>query len=131
MERLQSKCLIERECLTPSKVKLHRIGGQTPNLAVNAAIQNMLLIVHPLRLGAIWRTGSFAYHPKMKALFGLREKDQVVGFIYGGYPECHQRKENDYPPLQKEQRGLKQMTAIHPRDSSDRISQDRELPVYL
>jgi nitroreductase len=55
--------------------------------AVSAAIQNMLLAAHALGLGAIWRTGAPTYHPKMKASFGLREQDEVAGFIYVGYPE--------------------------------------------
>lgn len=55
--------------------------------AVSAAVQNMLLTAHALGLGAIWRTGKFAYHPKVKKLFGLKEKDAIVGFIYVGYPE--------------------------------------------
>ena len=49
--------------------------------AVNAAIQNMLLAAHGLGLGAIWRTGKSTYHPKMKELFGLREKDEVLGLF--------------------------------------------------
>lgn len=60
--------------------------------AVNAAIQNMLLAAHALGLGAIWRTGKHAYHSKMKQLFGLRERDEVLGFIYIGYPEFPQRE---------------------------------------
>lgn len=52
-----------------------------------AAIQNMLLAAHALGLGAVWRTGSQAYHPKMRELFGLHQEDEVLGFIYIGYPD--------------------------------------------
>ncbi|MGD8188396.1 nitroreductase family protein [Brevibacillus ginsengisoli] len=55
--------------------------------AVNAAIQNMLLAAHALGLGAIWRTGKPAYHPIMKQQFGLRDQDEILGFIYIGYPD--------------------------------------------
>ncbi len=55
--------------------------------AVHAAVQNMLLAAHALGLGAIWRTGQPAYHPKMKRLFGLRPQDEVAGFVYVGYPD--------------------------------------------
>jgi nitroreductase len=55
--------------------------------AVHAAVQNLLLAAHALGLGAIWRTGAAAYHPKMKSLFGLTDQDQLVGFIYLGYPD--------------------------------------------
>jgi nitroreductase len=60
--------------------------------AVNAAIQNMLLAAHALGLGAVWRTGKPCYHPKMKELFGLKGKEEVLGFIYVGYPDMPERK---------------------------------------
>lgn len=65
----------------PKVIKLEEVG------AVNAAIQNLLLAAHELGLGAIWRTGKPAYHPKMKELFGLQENDEILGFIYVGYPD--------------------------------------------
>ncbi|MBO9605168.1 MAG: nitroreductase [Paenibacillaceae bacterium] len=55
--------------------------------AVHAAVQNMLLAAHALGLGAIWRTGEPAYHPLMRQAFGLQEPDQIVGFVYIGYPD--------------------------------------------
>jgi nitroreductase len=63
--------------------KVHR---QEEHAAVHAAVQNMLLQAHALGLGAIWRTGAPAYHADMKSAFGLLEADEVVGFIYVGYP---------------------------------------------
>ncbi|MGO4887351.1 nitroreductase [Anaerobacillus sp. MEB173] len=65
----------------PKVINIEEVG------AVNAAIQNMLLAAHALGLGAIWRTGKPTYHSKMKQLFGLREQDEVLGFIYLGYPD--------------------------------------------
>jgi nitroreductase len=59
--------------------------------AVIAAIQNMLLAAHALGLGAIWRTGKACYHPKMKKCFGLSDRDEVLGFIYIGYPDLPPR----------------------------------------
>lgn len=70
----------------PKAIEIEEVG------AVNAAIQNMLLAAHALGLGAIWRTGKFAYHPKMNELFGLREQDKVLGFIYIGYPDMPKRE---------------------------------------
>lgn len=55
--------------------------------AVHAAVQNMLLTAHALGLGAIWRTGEPTYHHKMQKAFGLNGHDQLVGFIYVGYPD--------------------------------------------
>ncbi len=54
--------------------------------AVHAAVQNMLLTAHDLGLGAIWRTGAAAYHPRMRQAFDLQEQEQIVGFVYIGYP---------------------------------------------
>ena len=64
-----------------------QVFPQEEKAAVYAAIQNMLLAAHALGLGAIWRTGAPAYHPKMKALFHLGPEDEVAGFIYLGYPD--------------------------------------------
>ncbi|WP_113927856.1 nitroreductase [Bacillus sp. P14.5] len=55
--------------------------------AVYAAIQNMLLAGHGLGLGGFWRTGKPAYHGKMRELFGLSHKGDVLGFLYFGYPK--------------------------------------------
>jgi nitroreductase len=55
--------------------------------AVSSAVQNMLLAAEALGLGAIWRTGEPTYHPLIKKFFGLREIDEMVGFIYIGYPD--------------------------------------------
>ncbi len=58
--------------------------------AAHAAVQNLLLMAHANGLGAIWRTGDPAYHPKMKQALGLEGNEQVVGLIYVGYPDVQQ-----------------------------------------
>ncbi|MCC3375090.1 nitroreductase family protein [Cohnella sp. REN36] len=55
--------------------------------AAHAAVQNLLLAAHALGLGAVWRTGEPAYHPKMQAAFGLEGQEEVVGLVYLGYPD--------------------------------------------
>lgn len=70
----------------PKVIEIEEVG------AVNAAIQNMLLAAHALGLGAVWRTGKPTYHSKMKELFGLRERDEVLGFVYIGYPDIPERE---------------------------------------
>jgi nitroreductase len=55
--------------------------------AVHAAVQNLLLTAHGSGLGAIWRTGEPAYHPKMKQALGLEGNEQVVALVYVGYPD--------------------------------------------
>jgi nitroreductase len=69
--------------------------------AVHAAVQNMLLAAHALGLGAIWRTGDPTYHPKMRQAFGLNEHEQLVGFIYIGYPDMAEPKAERTPLEQK------------------------------
>jgi nitroreductase len=54
--------------------------------AVAMAIQNMLLAAHARGLGAMLRTGPVAYHPAVRRHLGLGEDEQVVGFVYLGYP---------------------------------------------
>jgi nitroreductase len=53
-------------------------------MAVSAAVQNMLLAAHALRLGAVWKTGAFAYDSEIKTHLGLAPSDMVVAFLYIG-----------------------------------------------
>lgn len=71
--------------------------------AVHCAVQNMLLTAHAHGLGTIWRTGDPTYHPKMKENFGLSGKEEMVGFIYMGYPEAIPTKAERLPFAQKTQ----------------------------
>lgn len=59
--------------------------------AVACSVQNMLLTAHALGLGAIWRTGKICYHPQLKTFFGLTGKQQLLGFVYIGYPAMEPR----------------------------------------
>ncbi|GLV57302.1 nitroreductase [Dictyobacter sp. S3.2.2.5] len=54
--------------------------------ATAAAVQNMLLAAEEMGLAAIWRTGEAAYDPRIKHWFGLAAEDQLVAFVYLGYP---------------------------------------------
>jgi nitroreductase len=54
--------------------------------ATAAAAQNMLLAAHALGLGAIWRSGELAFTPEVQSFLGLSERDQVLGFLYIGFP---------------------------------------------
>jgi nitroreductase len=55
--------------------------------AAAAAVQNLLLAAHALGLGAMWRTGTAAFEPKVKAFLGFAPDQHLIGFIYIGYPE--------------------------------------------
>ena len=65
----------------------HNVIPQEEHAAVHAAIQNMLLTAHALGLGAIWRTGSICYNPKVTKFFDLSDRGEVVAFVYLGYSE--------------------------------------------
>ncbi|HEX2995951.1 MAG TPA: nitroreductase [Anaerolineales bacterium] len=56
--------------------------------AAAAAIENLLLAVHALGLGAKWRTGEWARDAKVKEFLGFEADQHVIGFIYLGYPEA-------------------------------------------
>ncbi len=69
--------------------------------AAHAAVQNLLLAAHDNGLGAVWRTGAPTYHPKMKQAFQLGEREELVGFIYVGYPDMPQPAATRTPGTEK------------------------------
>lgn len=52
--------------------------------AVAAATQNLLVAATARGWGSMWRTGPATYDPGVKTALGLREDDDIVGFIYLG-----------------------------------------------
>lgn len=56
-------------------------------LAAGCAAHGLLLAAHAQGLGAVWRTGEFAYDRHVMAGLGLTEDEQLLGFIYLGTPE--------------------------------------------
>ena len=55
--------------------------------ATAGAVQTLLLAAPALGLAGFWRTGEPAYADDVKAYFGLKPDDDIVGFVYVGYPE--------------------------------------------
>ena len=53
-------------------------------LSAASAAQNILLASHALGYAGIWRTGSMAYNSDVKQGLGLKENEEIVGFIYLG-----------------------------------------------
>ncbi|GMU47531.1 MAG: hypothetical protein AMXMBFR26_23130 [Porticoccaceae bacterium] len=53
-------------------------------LSAGAAAQNLLNAAYAQGVGAIWRTGAFAYDPLVKAGLGLAVGEHIVGFLYLG-----------------------------------------------
>lgn len=56
-------------------------------LAVGCAAHGLLLAAHAQGLGAVWRTGEFAYDRHVAEGLGLTADEQLLGFIYLGTPE--------------------------------------------
>lgn len=54
--------------------------------AVSAAIQNLLLGATALGLASYWTSGEPVSLPEVKAFAGLEPPDQIVGFVYLGWP---------------------------------------------
>jgi nitroreductase len=91
-ERLQRE--LNRAFRAPVVIVVIASPANRPNVlkeeelaACHAAVQNMLLAAHAQGLGAIWRTGKAAYHPAAKQGFELTDQEQIVGYIYVGYPD--------------------------------------------
>ena len=53
-------------------------------VATGAAAQNMLLTLQAMGYGAVLLSGPNAHDPLVKSAFGLKDKDELIGFIYVG-----------------------------------------------
>ena len=53
-------------------------------LAAGAAVQNLLLALHAMGFGSVWRTGALTDSTAVKQFFALDDSNHVVGFIYVG-----------------------------------------------
>ena len=63
--------------------------------AAAAACQNLLLAAHAEGLAAKWRTGSPATDPAVKQFLGFEPDQNLIAFIYIGYPE------GEAPPVER------------------------------
>lgn len=73
----------------------NKVPAIEQQLAVAAGIQNILNIAYAQGLGAIWRTGSMAYHSHVKQALGLDQQEDILGFIYLGHVNCKLKKAPD------------------------------------
>jgi len=69
--------------------------------AAHAAVQNLLLAAHDAGLGAVWRTGDGLAHPEMVKAFELAPSEEIVGFIYIGYPDMTPAAITRVPAVEK------------------------------
>lgn len=82
--------------------------------AAMAAAQNMLLASEALGYGSVFLTGPNTYDQKIKAAFGLEEKDALVGFLYIGTPSEPMKDKQRLEPWQvtRQWRGAGEMEPL-------------------
>ena len=62
-------------------------------IAAGGAVQNMLNAAHALGYGAILLSGPAIEHPRVKASFGLRERDYFLGTVFIGTAKVSPQQE--------------------------------------
>jgi nitroreductase len=74
-------CVIE-----DPKIHLPKVVELEEHHATGAAMQNILLAAHDMRLGAMLRTGAAAAYPQVRDYLGVAGNELIAGFVYLGYP---------------------------------------------
>jgi nitroreductase len=76
-----------------SNIKEHpRVPNIEQMLSTAAAAQNILLSLHALNYGAIWRSGVFALNDKIHKYFNLNKNQQILGYLYVGKPTMEPKR---------------------------------------
>lgn len=55
--------------------------------ATSCAVQNILLVAAAENIGVHWGSGGVTYWEETKSYLGFEQQDQVLGFLYLGYPK--------------------------------------------
>ena len=61
-------------------------------MSTAAAAQNILLALHALEFGGMWRTGALALNEKISNHLGLDKNQKVLGYLYVGTPEGSKKR---------------------------------------
>lgn len=64
--------------------ELHKVPVWEQELSAGAVCQNILIAATALGFVGNWLTEWYAFHPAVKAQFGLKPGERVAGFIYIG-----------------------------------------------
>ena len=67
--------------VTPDEPKVPKIEQV---ISAGCAAHGILLAAHAQELGAMWRSGKYAFDPTVRKGLGLAEDDEVVAFLYLG-----------------------------------------------
>lgn len=65
-------------------IKEGKVRASEQVCSTAAAIQNMAVACHALGYASIWLTGAVAYDARVKIALGLKETDEIVGFLHVG-----------------------------------------------
>lgn len=74
-----------------------KVPAQEQIIAAGCAAHGILLAAHVQGIGAVWRTGELAYNTHVAKGLGLRDNEQVIGFLYLGTPERELRTPQQLP----------------------------------
>lgn len=69
-------------------------------ISCGCAVHGMLLAAQAMGYGGYWRTGSLAFNQALKAEFGIKASDEIVGFLYLGTPLVNVEKPSMAAPEQ-------------------------------
>ena len=76
-----------------SEIKEHpKVPEIEQMFSTAAAAENILLALHSLGYGGVWRTGKFALNDKINKYLDLSENQKVIGYLYVGTPTGAQKK---------------------------------------
>ncbi len=90
---LRSPVIIAVGVDEPSELKVMEVENVC---AAAAACENILVAANAIGLGGHWRTGGPAREPDVKHFLGLSDKQELIAFLYIGYPEMV-----DVPPASR------------------------------
>ena len=76
-----------------STFKKHpKVPAIEQKLSTAAAAQNILLALNAMGYSAIWRTGKLAFNPFVESKLGLKENQEILGYLYIGTSEGKNKK---------------------------------------
>ncbi|MBL4942421.1 MAG: NAD(P)H nitroreductase [Colwellia sp.] len=65
-------------------VKHEKVPQQEQLITAGCCVHAMQMAAYALGYGAMWRTGALAYNDQVKQGLGIKEQDEIVGFLYIG-----------------------------------------------
>ncbi|MFF7652127.1 nitroreductase [Streptomyces sp. NPDC007983] len=62
----------------------HRVPEWEQLAATSAMTHSLILLLHSRGFGSIWRTGAAIRSPRVRQLLGLRDEEELLGWLYIG-----------------------------------------------